>query len=174
MPSPTMTLISSVTVGSSGASSIDFTSIPSTYTDLCLELSIRTTDSQTIGPATLQINGDTTNYSSKELVGSGSSVSSTFRNAVASALYLGNGVGNTATANTFGNMSIYIPNYANITTYKSISIDNVGENNSSTAYATLLAGLWSSNSAINRLTVIGLSTNLVQYSTAYLYGISKS
>ena len=37
----TFTKIASVTVGSGGASSIDFTSIPSTYTDLCVKLSTR-------------------------------------------------------------------------------------------------------------------------------------
>ena len=37
----TYTLISSVTVGSGGAASIEFTSIPSTYTDLVLKLSAR-------------------------------------------------------------------------------------------------------------------------------------
>ena len=39
----TYTLISSVTVGAGGASSIDFTSIPSTYTDLLVKISARST-----------------------------------------------------------------------------------------------------------------------------------
>ena len=38
----TYTLISSVTVGAGGASSIDFTSIPATYTDLLVKFSLRT------------------------------------------------------------------------------------------------------------------------------------
>ena len=37
----TFTQIASVTVGSGGAASIDFTSIPSTYTDLCIKTSIK-------------------------------------------------------------------------------------------------------------------------------------
>jgi hypothetical protein len=36
-----MTLISSVTVGSGGAADIEFTSIPATYTDLLVKISIR-------------------------------------------------------------------------------------------------------------------------------------
>ena len=37
----TFTKIASATVGSGGASSIEFTSIPSTYTDLVIKLSMR-------------------------------------------------------------------------------------------------------------------------------------
>ena len=37
----TYTLISSVTVGSGGAANIEFTSIPSTYTDLLLKYYLR-------------------------------------------------------------------------------------------------------------------------------------
>ena len=155
----TMIPIASSTVGAGGAASIDFTSIPSTYTDLYLKLSLRTTDAQTIGPASLQFNGATTNYSSRELIGSGSAVSSQSRTNVSSGMYLGNGVGDTATASTFGNLEIYIPNYAG-SSYKSVNVDNVGENNGTTAYATFITGLWSDTSAINRITVYGLGTNL--------------
>ena len=39
----TYTLISTVTVGAGGAASIDFNSIPGTYTDLLLVVSVRST-----------------------------------------------------------------------------------------------------------------------------------
>ena len=42
----TYTLISSVTVGSGGAASIEFTSIPADYTDLLLKVSMRCAGSQ--------------------------------------------------------------------------------------------------------------------------------
>ena len=37
----THNLISTITVGSGGAASIDFTSIPQTYTDLLVKISLR-------------------------------------------------------------------------------------------------------------------------------------
>ena len=39
----TYKLIGSVTVGAGGAANIDFTSIPSTYTDLAIKVSYRST-----------------------------------------------------------------------------------------------------------------------------------
>ena len=60
----TYTLISSVTVGSGGASSIDFTSIPATYTDLCLVWSGRSAGSDvdtkiTFNSEDLKLNDET-------------------------------------------------------------------------------------------------------------------
>ena len=55
--------IASVTVGSGGASSIDFTSIPSTYTDLVVVHSLRGTNAAVYQQARIQFNGDTaSNY----------------------------------------------------------------------------------------------------------------
>ena len=90
-------------------------------------------------------------------------------------MYLGNGVGGTATANTFGNMEIYIPNYAG-SSNKSVSVNQVGEDNAATAYATLLAGLWSNTAAITsiKLTPFSGGASFVQYSTAYLYGVKNA
>jgi hypothetical protein len=77
----------------------------------------------------------------------------------------------TATASTFGNIEYYIPNYTG-STYKSISMDSVAENNTTTAYAILEAGLWSDTSAINRINLTSENAaNFVQHSTFHLYGI---
>ena len=78
-----------------------------------------------------------------------------------------------ATASTFGNSEIYIPNYAS-SGYKSISADSVSENNATAAYAFMAALLWSNSAAINRITITGLGSSFVQYSTATLYGIKNS
>ena len=172
----TFELISSVTVGAGGAASIDFTSIPSTYTDLCVKVAFRTNESQSIAPVIIQFNGNASSYSSRELVGAGSGTpSSASRGVLGSGMYLGNGVGGTATANTFGNMEVYIPNYAG-SAYKSVSVDQVGEDNATTAYATMIAGLWSNTSAISsiKLTPFSGGASFVQYSTAYLYGVKNA
>jgi hypothetical protein len=49
------------------------------------------------------------------------------------------------------------------------------ENNSTTAWALgLMAGLWSSTSAITSIELYAPSQTFLQYSTAYLYGISNA
>jgi hypothetical protein len=74
----------------------------------------------------------------------------------------------------FGNNIIYIPNYAS-SNYKSLSVDAVPEENGTQTYMILSAGLWSSSSAITSLKLVpNIGPNFVQYSTAYLYGISNA
>ena len=172
MPSPTMTLIQSVTVPSGGSASIDFTSIPSTYTDLCLKVSLRDTNAGAAIDGGIRLNGATTNYSWKQVKGNGAASSSsggTTETLIYAWLHDGAG----ATASTFANIDIYIPNYAG-SSAKSISFDGVQENNATTAYAVLSAGLWNSTAAVNQVTIVTSGTAFAQYSTAYLYGIRNS
>ena len=165
----TYKLIASSTVGAGGVSSIDFTSIPSTYTDLLLKVSARSTVGSNIDNYVLYFNNSSASFSSKRLYGGGTgsgisdSPTSTF----------GDVVGSTATANTFSNEEFYIPNYTS-SNNKSFSYDGVGENNATSAYAAIQAGLWSNTAAINRITLTLSSTSFVQYTTAYLYGIKNS
>ena len=165
----TFELIASATVGSGGASSIDFTSIPSTYTDLVLKISARTTRANEGDAISVSINGVATNQSSRSLEGSGSATgSSTFTS------FRTQATGANATASTFGNSEFYFPNYAG-SANKSASADGVSENNGTTAFAWLTANLWSSTSAINQLTITDLnSATFVQYTTAYLYGVKNA
>jgi hypothetical protein len=169
----TFTLIQAVTVGSGGPASIDFSSIPSTYTDLCLRISARTSYSGIADDLYLKFNNSTAaNYSFRTLLANGSTV----RSQAASGqtlLYCAGINGATSTSNTFSNVDIYIPNYAG-STNKSVSVDNAIENNATTADLGFLANLWSQTAAINQITILGGYAALVQYSTAYLYGIIKS
>lgn len=171
----TFELISSVTVGSGGATDITFSSIAADYTDLCLKVAFRTDEAQSIAPVVIQFNGNTSSYSSKELYGTGSGTGSASRGVLNNGLYMGNGTGGTATANTFGNMEIYIPNYAG-SAYKSLSVDQVGEDNATTAYATMVAGLWSNTAAITSIKLYPYTggAKFTQYSTAYLYGVKNA
>jgi hypothetical protein len=166
---PTYTQIgTAVTVGSGGAASIDFSSIPTTYTDLVLKVSARLTAAVDFGSLSIAFNGSTSSFTTRILQGDGSSaVSATLTN-------FGGGVGGTLlTANTFNNVEIYIPNYAG-SLNKSFSSDAVVENNATAARDTLVAGLWSNTAAINQITLTSASGNFVQYSTAYLYGVSNA
>ena len=169
----TFELISAVTVGSGGASSIDFTSIPSTYTDLVLKASVRSTLSGNIGNLIVTVNGGTTNGSKRSVIGTGSAASSVSDTPIYAEVLTQAG----ATASTFSNVEIYIPNYASSSTHKSLSIDGVSENNATQSYASLSAGLYASNTAI---TSLGIQPNgsptylFTQYSTAYLYGVKNA
>jgi hypothetical protein len=166
----TFTKIAAVTVGSGGASSIDFTSIPSTYTDLQVVFTARNTGSSNVFTQ-LTFNGNTSSYTYSGLYGSGSAASAF--SASASFIYVGDMDLSTYTSNTFSSESVYIPNYAG-STNKSVSIDSVNENNATAAAAYLVAGLWSNTAAINRVTLTPGGGNYAQYSTATLYGIKNS
>lgn len=170
MASNTFTKIATVTVGSGGASSIDFSSIPATYTDLCIKFSLASTSAnQNTDGLAIKVNNSTANLSRRTLYGDGSGAASTNNTNG----YIGFTSGNSAT-NTFGNGEIYIPNYAS-SNYKSMSADNVSEANQTTAYAFLTAVLWSSTSAINQLTLYYTGGDTFkQYSAATLYGIRSS
>jgi hypothetical protein len=172
----TFELIASSTVGAGGASSIDFTSIPSTFTDLCLKVSGRSSAAFTRRAMRLNINNSTTasDYADRYLLGSGSAASSS-ADAAGSQSYIvaWDLPAASATSNTFANIEIYIPNYA-VSAYKSISIDGVGEENGTTAYMGLVAGIYNQTTAINRLTVTPDSGNFVEFSTAYLYGVKNA
>lgn len=167
----TYKLIASSTVGAGGAASITFSSIPSTYTDLKIVLSSRSARTNDSGGSDgkMEFNGDTgANYSSRVLFNaSGSPLSFTST----SITYLSSS--NTQTANTFGNTELYIPNYTS-STAKSVSIDTVAENNSATNYQELVASLWTGTSAITSIKLTDNQGGFLQYTTAYLYGISKS
>ena len=165
---------STVTVGVGGAATIDFSSIPSTYTDLLIKLSTRDTAiTANTGAVKVTFNGSTSSYTNKNLNVSGSAAAS----GSTGTTYIDVGLnavmpttGNTTS--TFSNIEIYIPNYAG-STYKSVSSDSVGENNGSAAYAGIVAGLWSNTAAITSIS-IAPATLFAQYTTAYLYGIKNS
>jgi len=162
--------IQTVTVGSGGAATIDFTSIPQTYTDLKIVLSVRTTASGTAGTNSLsfQINGVTTNRTNRVLYGTGSAVGSFSPTSAYGGAMAAAGV----TASIFSSHEIYIPNYTSANN-KSYSVDSVSENNATDGEQDLGAGLWSQTAAITSLTFLPSNGSFVEYSTATLYGVSN-
>ena len=176
----TFELIASSTVGAGGAASIDFTSIPSTYTDLVVKLSTKisvVSSSTTFYYLNMQINSSTGTYTSRRIYGVGS-ISTPYSNSGNTTNYSSIAFSNdsrTPAANTFNNTEIYIPNYAG-SNAKSFSTDGVTEGNESSAVASFVAGLWSGTAAITSLSFTPESGggNFVQYSTAYLYGVKNA
>jgi hypothetical protein len=169
-------LLEKIVVGAGGASAITFSNIPQTgYTDLKLVVSFRTNAaSESWGGAALTFNGSTSGYVSRNLrllggtgVDAGSGGSSSF-----SVIYNN---GNSATANMFGAGQIYIPSYTSANN-KSVSMDLFNEDNQVTVYSCLWSGVWANSAAINTFTltpILGSATLFNEYSSFYLYGISK-
>ena len=168
----TYELLKSVTVGAGGATSISFTSIPSTFTDIVFKMSVRITRSGYVGDImNVSFNGSSTNETSRRLEGAGSGSASAASNSL---LLVYQGSTTDATASTFGNGEFYIPNYAG-SNNKSASNDGVSENNGTTAYAGMAANLWSNTAAITSVEFTPDSgSNFVQYSSIYMYGIKSS
>ena len=176
----TYTAIATVTVGSGGASSIEFTSIPGTYTDLLVKLSCRTTKTGDLTTyVDLVINSDTGAYYDQRNVSgmlNGTISNQSWTNQNSFYVYQVNT--DSATANTFSNTELYIPNYTS-SNNKSISQDGVAESNTSSSgnrALALVAGHYhpSSNTAITTLKFTPDSNNFAQYSTATLYGIKNT
>jgi hypothetical protein len=156
------------------AASVTFDNIPqSGYTDLQVVVSARTNRPASYEDSIkLTFNAITSNYSSRFIRGSGTGATS--------------GVGETTTAiwpiqmpaadvtaSTFGSASIYIPNYAG-STFKSVSIDVVQEDNRATAFMNLSAGLSSNTAAITSMTFTpNVGTAIVSGSTFSLYGLAQ-
>jgi hypothetical protein len=167
----TLTLIQAVTVGAGGAASIDFTSIPQTYTDLCVKFSVRCATSANIQQVYIRFNNNSSSiYSNRRLYGYSNAAGSVGATSSSSASINWTS-GSSATASTFGSGEMYIPNYAGSSTYKSFYAELASENNSATEAVTgMTAGLFEATTAITQINIIGES-NFVQYSTAYLYGV---
>ena len=170
-----LTFISSQTV-SSPVTSVTFSSIPQTYTDLRIFISGRSDHGAHYGGGTLRFNGDTgNNYSFKRIYGDTTTVGSSAGSSVSS-ITDWDVNGGTTTANTFGSVQIYIPNYTS-NKFKSCSIDYSVENNASAGINGLDAGLWSDTSAITSITLYPFIYSAFYFqanTTFYLYGISNA
>jgi len=165
-------------VGSGGASSITFTSIPSTYKHLQIRFMARDTSTYAVGcnDFAFRFNGDTgSNYSWHRLFGDGTTAAS---NGYASQNYgasvLGIIPGDLNTAGAYGAGFIDILDYANTSKYKTIRLlggtdDNSGS--SSRSRLTLTSNAWLSTSAITSIECYLPSSTMKQYSHVSLYGI---
>ena len=160
-----MALISTVTVGAGGAASIDFNAIAGTFTDLVVLVSARNV--ATTNPTVeIKLNSASATASEKYIYGDGASASGGNNTALYGVVDY-----NPNTASTFGNMQIYIPNYAG-TTAKVVSVDAVTESNATAAVQKLTTSIFGS-SAVTSVNIISANGNFAQYSSASLYGIIK-
>jgi len=167
----TFVKIAAITVGAGAGTSVTFSSIPQTYTDLLIKVSARSSKGGTnIDNFSIQLNGSTSNFVFRSLYGTGSSVGIDSGTNVYGALL---GTAATATANTFGNAEAYILNYTS-SNYKSMSNENANENNATSALSNLNVSLWQDTTAVTSITIGAGGGNIEQYSTFTLYGILKA
>ena len=161
--------IASQTLGSS-ASSVTFSSIPGTYTDLRLVMNYRANAS--IAGSSIQFNGDTgSNYSETYLRGNGSSASSSrFTNNS----YMNVGWQGWATTTIPQFCTVDIFSYAGSTYKTALGEDNADRNGAGEVVR--FVGLWRSTSAITSIVVNENAGggNYAAGSTFTLYGILKA
>jgi hypothetical protein len=166
----TFTKLASYTVTNAGGDNpIAFTSIPQTYTDLVIQMSVRGAWTGGYDSLGMYFNGLQSNISNNSLGSNGTSAftgRSTYR-----AL---------ATLNTelnspsvFSIVTITIPNYSG-STFKQIMVENIVETTGTVAYPVMVSQLWSNTAAITGVSFdTGTSgLTLVQKSTVSLYGIN--
>lgn len=170
-----MKLIETRTIASV-TSTISFTSIPSTFTDLVLLVSARNTGTNT--GIFVRFNSDSgSNYIWRRLLGDGVSRytdnNSTYGGVYNQGIYWTFFDISTNTANTFGNGIMTVTNYASSTT-KPISADASQETNATSAYQGITSGLWTGTAAINSVTLTWEGgANFDVGSMVSLYGITK-
>jgi hypothetical protein len=161
-----MKLIESKTLNTDTAA-IEFTSIPQTYTDLLILMSMRNSEAE--GSGYIEFNLTASGYSRLRISGNGTGAAS---NTNITDYIIGR---SDYTANTFSNSTIYIPNYTS-SNNKTYSVETVNENNATAISMHLVAGLWANTNAITsfKLTPQPVTTpNFITDSTVSLYGITK-
>lgn len=173
MPSG-MTLIASTTLGASNTS-IDFSSISASYRHLYLVGRIRGDENNST--LCVRLNNDSgtnyamvQNYSYITSPGTGAN-----RYTIGSETQFKNNSGHVEsvrTANQFGTFELYIMDYASSAYKKSIIFKATHSIETSQTSISDLYGVWNSTSAVDRVTIKGVSgSNLHTNSSVHLYGI---
>lgn len=150
----------------SNTTSVTFSSIPNTYTDLVLIANTRLVSSGSGTNYLVTFNGDSgSNYSITYLTGNGSSASSgraSNQTAMDTAYMPSN--------SALGVIKYSINNYANTTTYKTLLSRSDQADSGVFAYV----GLWRNTAAITSMTIAGGASNILSGSTFTLYGIKAA
>jgi hypothetical protein len=156
----TYTPIATTTLGSA-QSSVTFSSISGSYTDIVMVCSLKATTGTPV--MQIAINSDSgSNYSRTGMYGDGSSAYS-FRESSQTILGI-----LTIDATNFSPAIIQFNNYSNTTTYKTIL------SRSGITYPAVQIGLWRSTSAITSIVASTSSSTFVSGSTFSLYGITAA
>lgn len=166
---PTYDALISVTQTNPAGGNLGVSNIPQTYDDLIVKISQRNFDSN----SGFRVNSQTSTYSMKILrayavggvdtYGSSSGAGDSF-------YWQGNY--STNTANAFGNVEVYMPNYASTSVNKIGGIDAAGisQSTAGSSINEMGAALWSSNTAITSFVMINVEYN----TTITVYGVKRT
>ena len=162
--------IATVDVGAGGASSVTFSSIPSTYSHLQVRIITRSTFGANEWPIFVQPNSNGSSiYAYHNLQGDGSSAtgSGTFSQSL---MQLGDTSAANGTANAFGVFIIDILDYANTNKNKTVRT-LYGYDLNGSGKIGMRGGLFGTTTAISSL-AFGTGGNFAQYSSFALYGVN--
>jgi hypothetical protein len=163
---------------SSAATTVTFSSISGSYTDLVIICSVQSTSAaNTDSRYWLRLNNDSaTNYSTTYLVGNGTAASST-RDSNRSQI---DNVTPISTTAEFTPVTYNVLNYSNATTYKT-TLQRAGQKNNNTgvggtgSFMGAAVSLWRSTAAINRVDIVcAVNGQFAIGSTFTLYGIAAA
>lgn len=161
--------IATTTLGSA-VSSITFSSISSSYTDLKL-IFVGRSDTGS-GYANIRFNGDTaSNYSSTYIQGVGSNPVNTSRYTSTTSLLVAANNSLSSTIPKMYEMDIF--SYGG-SVNKTILSKGLGDTNNTAGLVEYFVGLWRNSSAINSVTIFATVNNFAIGTIATLYGILKA
>ena len=156
--------IATTTVGAGGTSSINFTSIPQTYTHLQIRGIWATSAAQNLK---IQFNSDTgANYKAHFLYGDGATVSSSVTSISPNSMSLGYN----ASSTSFEASICDILDYTNTNKYKTIrSLD--GNDRNGAGDIEFDSGVWLNTAAITSINLTPQTGTISQFSSLALYGV---
>lgn len=164
-----MELISTIRVGSGGASSVTFSNIPQEYKHLQVRFVVRSDRAATGDESRVRFNGDTgSNYARHYLEGDGATASSGAGTSVTYVTMPGITSANSG-SNIFGASVVDVLDYSNGSKFKTVrgvgGMDRNGE-----GYVSLRSGVWLSTAAVTSVAISAIG-NLAQFTRVSLYGI---
>jgi len=153
------------TTASGSTTSVTFSSIAGTYTDIVVVCSVQNAASGDNG-LRMQFNSDTaSNYSTTFIYGDGSSAASGRQTSTTGAQF-----GRSASGNITNSIG-QVQNYSNSTTYKTV----LGRGNNSAALVWASVSLWRNTAAVTSITIYNeTSATISAGSTFTLYGITSA
>jgi len=170
MATSTYKKLSSTTVGSGGATSITFSSIPQTYTDLVVHITSRTSGAYWVYPI---INGNLTAGCWSNDIGEATSTTYTQIKSLTEANYFLLNTQTGDTTNSWAMGTVYINDYTSSINYKSILGDSTQASNTASSFLGISGALYSNPAPITSfgLYVFGGVQTFLEGTTATLYGI---
>lgn len=165
--------IATTTVGSGGASNIEFTNIPQTYTHLQIRGILRdNATGYTFNNCITQFNSDTgSNYSYHALRGTGAAADS-FNGTSQTSMLLNQNAGVNATSGNFAPVIMDIFDYRDTNKFKTVRSIFGFTNVDTNTRAIIFSGNWRSTSAITSIKLTPANSgSFVQYSSLALYGV---